>query len=251
MSGNFIKIAIALLVIVGLYYYIKHKIGERQAHIVNAVIGEALKEDAVFIGSLLPALCQEDDKISFIITALLAESPENEYDSIQFNRELTRLVRNFPSRLAKATPVNNWQKSFKASIEPCLKDLKQIPPDKNLNSGESKEIFEQIKTCIEANIEENSSLKVEVVSHFSNRVLKNITNNYNSFTDKMAVSFLTSGTILIEGKDALLIYENLKKEFFNSPEFKEAYNNGCLKQLDEMTESLVMLYFLKNRDLFN
>lgn len=38
VSGNFIKIAIALLVIVGLYYYVKHKIGERQAHIVNAVL---------------------------------------------------------------------------------------------------------------------------------------------------------------------------------------------------------------------
>lgn len=251
MNRTIIKVVIALAALVWAYYYVKHKIGERQAFIVNSVIGEVLKEDAVFIGSLLPVICQEDNKISYVVMAMLANDNPSEADSIRMNAEMTRMIRELPARLEKATLVNNWQKSFVAAIKPCLKDLKKIPHGANYKAQQYADIFAQVEACMKENIKNNSALKVEIVSHFSNRILKNITNNYSSFMDKLAVSLLASGTIWIEGKDALTIYENLKKEFFISPEFTAVYNNGCLKQLDEMAQSVVMVYFLQNRDLFN
>lgn len=246
MNKKLIWIFSGLVLLVVFYYFAKHKIGERQAHIVDSMVGIEFKDDITFIGSILPILCQEDDKISVLLTAVALDSPEADPNSLK--REINRITRDVPAVFSRTQPLNPWQKSFISAIQPCLADLKKIPADSDPDSEDSKEIFDDIKACMESNIE---PIKLEIISHFSNRILKNVTNHYDSFTDKIAVSLLASGQVYIEGRDALVIYEHLRKSFLKSAEFKQAYEHGCLKQLDEITESLVMLYCLKNRDLFN
>ncbi len=245
----YIAIAVGLIYA---YYSAKRYIGKRQAHIVSAVIQGEFKEDLAFVSSFLPVICNEDNSMSIFIAALVnTTNSGKDIDSAALNRDLVQLVRRIPNRMAIIRPKNDWQQSFIEASMPCTQELRNISSKSDINSRQNQQIINAVTACMQSKIASNNQLKIQLASHFSNRALKNITNNYNTFTDKFAVAMLGQGIILIEGKDAMNIYASLRDEFMKNRAFKQAYHNGCLKQLDEIAESVIMLYFLQNRGFEN
>lgn len=249
------KTLLYIAIFVGLicgYYSVKHYIGKRQAHIIATVIEGEFQEDMTFIGSFLPVICNGDNTMSIFITALLASAAtDNTTDSATINRDLAQLVQRIPRRLNQIQPQNDWQRSFINTVKPCLQSLRNIQSTSNINSVANQRIMDSVKDCIQSQVPNNNQLALQAVSHFSNRALKNVTNNYNSFTDKFAIMLLGQGHILIEGKDGLIVLNTIRKAFMKNKAFKQAYNNGCLRQLDELAESAMMVYLLQNRGFWN